>query len=78
MTDVIEEFATLVRQHDVSFEYSDDHSAWTRGHNQRAAIMALFSAQSEETKATMRDTWDAVKRARFTPYYVHEYLWRGH
>jgi len=33
-----EEFTEMVRQHDICYDYSDDHRAWKKGFNERIAI----------------------------------------
>lgn len=73
---VLEQFAILVRQHDLSYKYSDDHRAWSKGCDERAAIMALYDAQDAATQSLMVDVWNKVITLRCTPEFAHEYLWR--
>lgn len=36
-----ERYLTLLRDHDWSYEYSDDHGVWSRGHAQRMELTRL-------------------------------------
>lgn len=74
--DVVERFATLVRQHDVTYQYADDHGSWTRGSAQRAAIGRLFDAQDHETQCLMVDVWNRIMREGFQPEVVDQWLWK--
>jgi len=74
--DVLERFATMVRQHDVTYDYADDHASWTRGSTQKRAIVALFNAQNHETQCLMVDVWNAIMRAGFDPKFVDQWLWQ--
>lgn len=33
-----EEFTEMVRQHDICYDYADDHRAWKKGFNERVTI----------------------------------------
>ena len=44
---MIDELENLLRTHDWSYDYSDDHSVWTRGKNERAAINQLMQQCKE-------------------------------
>ena len=37
----IEQYKTLLRQHDWSYDYSDHYGTWVKGKEQRAVISAL-------------------------------------
>jgi hypothetical protein len=36
----LEQFAKLVRDHDLTYAFSDDHSVWERGQRERDVIVA--------------------------------------
>lgn len=38
---VMEKYKRLLSHHDWFYDYSDDHSVWTRGSKERAELMAL-------------------------------------
>ena len=42
-----QEFLKMLENHDWYYEYSDDHSQWNKGRQQRAAIM--MAIQADET-----------------------------
>lgn len=73
--DVLETFATLVRQHDVTYQYSDDFSAWKRGSEQRDQIMAIYRAADHRMQCLMVDVWNEIMRRSFAPEWVDEWLW---
>jgi hypothetical protein len=73
--DVLETFATLVRQHDVTYEYSDDHTAWSRGLREYDQIMTLYRAADHRTKCLMTDIWNEIMRRSFRPDVVDQWLW---
>lgn len=37
----LEEFAALIHAHDLTYQYSDDHRVWSRGDEQRQALLSL-------------------------------------
>ena len=48
-----QEFLNMLENHDWYYEYSDDHSQWTKGRQQRAAIM--MAIQADETLRPLYD-----------------------
>ena len=49
-------FREMVRKHDVSYNYSDDHSVWTRGQAQRDKLVAY--AKQNLTKEDAARIWN--------------------
>lgn len=72
--DAIERFAVMVRRHDVAYDYSDDHSVWTRGQAERQAIMALYNSLDDERKAIAKEVWNLVMREKFKN--PAEFFWK--
>lgn len=73
--DVVVEFAKLATRHDVTYEYSDDHSAWVAGRDEYARIRAIYNAADQRTKLLLCDVWNEIMRMRFKPEHVAEWLW---
>ena len=48
-----QEFLNMLESHDWYYEYSDDHSQWNKGRQQRAAIM--MAIQADETLLPLYD-----------------------
>lgn len=40
-TDTVETYLALLHSHDWNYEFSDDHSVWTRGREQEKRLMDL-------------------------------------
>jgi hypothetical protein len=68
-----ERFRELCKAHDLTFEYSDDHRAWTKGCEQLKEIEA---AAKELPFETAKQIWNETVREKILPEHAEEYLWR--
>lgn len=63
MSELLVELEGLLRTHDWTYQYSDDHRAWTKGNNESQAIRLLrqkCAAAGLEAEATaMFKSWEA-------------------
>lgn len=73
--DVVEQFAHLVRQHDVSYEYSDDYRVWDAGQRQRHEILNLYRSQDHRTRCLMVDVWNEIMERKFTANAFELWQW---
>ena len=55
-----EEFLKLLKAHDWYYMYSDDHSVWRRGQNERDVIMNAMRANPELGKIYQNFTKENV------------------
>jgi hypothetical protein len=72
MSALIEEFTTLVNQHDLTFEYSDDSRAWRRGKEQLKAIRDLAAKLPPGVAAPI---WNAMVDRSVVAEYRAEHYW---
>lgn len=56
-TEAEEEFRKLCVSHDLTYEYSDDHSYWTRG---RASLAKVQEAAKKLDRAVAERIWNEV------------------
>lgn len=75
MTD-LDHWATLVRRHDLTYEYSDDHRAWCKGRDERQHIMSLYNGFDEDSKREARAIWNANIVRCIAPEFVAPWLWK--
>jgi hypothetical protein len=66
-------FAAAVRQHDVTFEYSDDGAMWRRGSDQRNVIRSMATFLSE---GFVKSTWNKRMDEMFTADEAPRWYWR--
>ena len=59
------EIVDLLKAHDWFYEWSDDGSVFSKGHSERAKIMAVLAELPFEEAAAL---YDANKPARIEPY----------
>jgi len=57
------QIATELREHDWSFEFSDDHTVWHQGSNQRASIKTLITLLHEQGEDVEFLIDEVIKRA---------------
>jgi hypothetical protein len=75
MTD-LDHWATLVRRHDLTYDYSDDHRAWCKGRDERQHIMSLFNGFDDDTKREARAIWNANVERCINPAFAVAYMWK--
>lgn len=51
-----QEFLKMLESHDWTYQYSDDHVRWTKGRQQRAAIM--MTIQADESLRPLFDKFE--------------------
>lgn len=59
MKTIVEQFETMCRQHDLTYEYSDDHSVWQRG-SQSLAEVERFARENFEDKSEASAIWNRI------------------
>ena len=66
----LEAFAILVRNHDLTYAYSDDHNIWVRGERQLADInKAALTIPREDAVRIWNEQVDKVLMAQFRPQF---------
>lgn len=70
----LEEIETALRTHDWFYDYSDDHSVWTKGNDQRKRIADALRTLPIEQARELWDRW-APKGFRFPIQAVFRYWW---
>lgn len=75
MTDQIteEEFRTMCRRHDLTYQYSDDHGVWTRGNQSLAQVEA--AAQKLPRDVAVR-IWNEVVDTKLVPDARAQFYWK--
>ena len=68
----LEEFKSLVQSHDLTYQYSDDHRAWSRGSRQFDQILAL-SKELPRTEAVK--IWNENADAKLGSH-AQEFYWK--
>jgi hypothetical protein len=56
-----EEFLRLCREHDLTFEFSDDHRYWKAGSSERQVIIAMAKANPD---IRAKEIWDHVSSTK--------------
>lgn len=68
------EFEKMVRAHDMTFEYSDDHRVWQKGRDQ---LDAIYKAAAMLPRAEAVAIWNKVVNVRFALDDIREqYRWK--
>lgn len=67
-----DEFRALCRAHDLTFEYSDDSSAYNKG---SAELLAIKKAAEYLPPGEGARIWNEVAKTKILPAYVEPYLW---
>lgn len=52
-------FETLLKCHDWLFDFSDDHSVWSRGHSERERLRSIALTLGKENAERVSDLWNA-------------------
>jgi hypothetical protein len=76
MTDKFEDFAVMCRRHDLTYEYSDDHSVWRKGSQSWDAIRRTYNAMNEYDKSVAKEIWNEVVKTKLKPDYADQWLWK--
>ena len=50
----------LLKTHDWTFDFSDDHSVWTRGNEERERLRSLALALGEHDAERVSNLWNAL------------------
>jgi hypothetical protein len=53
-------FENLLKTHDWLFDFADDHSVWTRGHEERERLRSLALALGEVDSERVANLWNAL------------------
>lgn len=69
----LEEFEIEVNKHDLTHEYSDDHSVWRRGNAHYGVIRAAANTLPRED---VERIWNAMVDKRLTPEGRAQFYWR--
>jgi hypothetical protein len=70
----IETFTQMVRSHDLTFGYSDDHRAYTRGRDERNAIESAAKLLPEGEAARI---WNENIDRQIGEGFRAQFYWRG-
>lgn len=65
-------FQELVEKHDLTYDYSDDHRAWRRGHESHQEILRLAKALPREEACRI---WNAMVDKRIREGHRHLFYW---
>tara|TARA_B000000475_G_C15765412_1_gene352945 strand:+ start:167 stop:628 length:462 start_codon:yes stop_codon:yes gene_type:complete len=63
-----EEFTNALKSHDWLFDFSDDHSVWTRGRDEKASLVAMgkqLVSSEEMTSGQVANLWNEFSPERF-------------
>ena len=69
----IAEFDKLCKEHDLTYSYSDDHSAYTKGHEHHKKIMELSKEIPHNIAVQI---WNKYVFEKLSEHYIEEYLWK--
>ena len=69
----IELFEELCKAHDITYSYSDDHSAWQKGHDEYAKIMELSEDIPQYIAMTI---WNRCVFEKLSEDFIEEFLWK--
>ena len=53
-------FETLLKTHDWLFDFADDHSVWTRGHEERERLRSLALTLGKTDSERVSNLWNAL------------------
>jgi len=53
-------FENLLKSHDWTFDFSDDHSVWTRGHEERERLRSIGKTLGEHDAERVANLWNAL------------------
>tara|TARA_R100000808_G_scaffold2572_1_gene10033 strand:+ start:1677 stop:2144 length:468 start_codon:yes stop_codon:yes gene_type:complete len=53
-------FENLLKSHDWTFDFSDDHSVWTRGNEERSRLRSLALTLGEHDAERVSHLWNAL------------------
>lgn len=67
------QFEELCRNHDLTFEYSDDGYVWRCGHNSRAKILAIAKTLDREM---VKRVWNKVVDVKLAEFARKDFYWR--
>jgi len=73
MIDKIAMFDELCKVHDLTYSYSDDPSAWQKGHDHHTKIMELCKDIPHYEAVKI---WNKYVFEKLSEDYVEEYLWK--
>ncbi len=69
-----DEFTNLVNHHDLTFEYSNDHSVWLRG----SAELAKIKAEAKNFPIEdVKRVWTAMVDKFLVPEARENFYWKG-
>lgn len=66
-------FETLCRNHDLTYEYSDNVDEWREGHESFKKIKVIAKTIDRET---VRATWNKVVDAKLAEPYRNQFYWQ--
>lgn len=70
----LEEFRAMCQRHDLTYDYSDDHSVWTRGGQSLAKIHEAAKLLPKEDVARI---WNEVVDTKLIPDARQQFYWKG-
>ena len=73
MQDKLAEFEKMVRAHDLTFQFSDDHSYWVRG---QATLKAIQEAAKELPAEDVERIWNANVDRKLADFARKDFYWR--
>lgn len=68
INDLLTEFTNDLKAHDWFYDYSDDHSVWTRGRNERKQLQNVASTLVKTKQAStdeVTELWNTYAPDRF-------------
>jgi len=72
-TEAEEEFRKLCKQHDLTYEYSDDHSYWLRGNASLAKVQDAAKLLPREDVVRI---WNEVVDTKLIPEARAQFYWK--
>lgn len=72
--DLLAAFTDAVQKHDLTYSYSDDHRAYTRGREQWQRILGLAAQLSAGEAAAI---WNAAVDRKIAEGSRHLFYWKG-
>jgi hypothetical protein len=68
-----DEFRKLCKSHDLTHEYSDDHSYWVRG---RASLAKVEEKAKELDREVAVRIWNEVVDSKIVPGHREQWYWK--
>lgn len=68
-----DEFRTMCQRHDLTYEYSDDHSCWQRGSSSLSKIRAAATHLDREVAVRI---WNEVVDTKLIPEGRAQFYWK--